>query len=362
MALSAAPALEIAQTFLMLPDLINYWLTGRVACEYTIASTSHLLEACTKQWAYPLMEAMGIPTRIFPEIVEPGQVLEKLHHTVVEETGLGPIPVVATASHDTAAAVATVPAQVDNHPLEETFHAYLSSGTWGLLGTELSRPLLSEKALTYNFANEGGPLGTIRLLNNALNLWLLQECQRIWALEGKDYTWGEMVQMAERVEPLIAFIDPHAPEFLTPEHMPKQLQAACHQTGQRVPETKGGIIRMILESLAFKYRYTIEKLADILGKKPQVLHIVGGGGRNKMLSQFAANAINIPVVTGPYEATSIGNIIMQMIATGDLTSLEEGRELVSVSFPIETYLPVDSDVWEEQYRKYIRVTGLPFTA
>ncbi len=352
MVTSDSPALKIAQTFLMMPDLINYWLTGRTACEYTIASTSHLLDAQTKQWAYPLIEAMGVPTHIFPEIIKPGQVLEKLHHTIAEETGLQQVPVVATACHDTAAAIASVPAKVDHY-------AYLSSGTWGLLGTELSQPMLTEKVLQHNFANEGGVSNTIRLLHNSVNLWLVQECRRIWAMEGQDYSWDELVKMSEQVKPFIAFINPHAPEFLLPENMPGKVREVCQQTGQSMPQTKGEIIRVILESLAFKYRYTLEKLVDILEKKPQVLHIVGGGGRNKMLSQFCANAINLPVITGPYEATAVGNIIMQMIAVGDLASLEEGRELVSVSFPTETYSPLVSDVWEEQYRKYLEVIGLP---
>lgn len=324
MARRRSPLLAGAQTFLMLPDLINYWLTGRMACEYTIASTSHLLDAQAKTWSVPLIEAMGIPAHIFPEIIKPGQVLEKLHPTVANEMGLHQIPVVATASHDTAAAIASIPAEVENY-------ACLSSGTWGLLGTVIPRPILSDKVAAYNFANEGGVSGTIRLLQNSINLWLVQECQRIWAGAGKHYSWDTLVKMAKQAKPFMAFINSDAPAFKLPEHMPATLQAACRQTGQRVPQTNGEIIRVILESLAFKYRFALDKLADILGRQPQVLHIVGGGGRNKLLCQFAANDLNLPVVAGPYEATSVGNILMQMIAMGDLASLDEGRELVKAS-------------------------------
>jgi sugar (pentulose or hexulose) kinase len=227
------------------------------------------------------------------------------------------------------------------------------------LGTEISQPILTDKVAAFNFANEGGVSGTIRLLHNGINLWLARECRRIWAREGENHSWAPLIKMAEQAKPFVAFIDPDAPAFKLPEHMPATLQAVCRHTGQSVPQTKGAIIRLILESLAFKYRYTLDKLADILGKRPQVLHIVGGGGRNKLLNQFTANALNSSVVAGPYEATSVGNILGQMIATGDLANLDEGRKLVRASFPTETYTPVDSEVWEEQYDRYLKVTGLP---
>lgn len=352
MTLSDSPLLEIADTFLMLPDLINYWLTGRAASEYTIASTSHLLDAQTRVWSAPLIEAMGLPARIFPELVEPGQMLAKLHPTVGEETGLGQIPVVATACHDTAAAIASIPAEVDDY-------ACLSSGTWGLLGTVIARPMLTGKVAAYNFANEGGVAGTIRLLHNSINLWLAQECRRIWASDGETYSWEALIKLAEQARPFLAFINADAPAFKLPAQMPATLQDACRQTGQSVPETKGEITRVVLESLAFKYRHGLEKLVDILGRRPHILHIVGGGGRNRLLCQFAANALQLPVIAGPYEATAIGNILMQMMAAGDLANLDQGRQLVRASFPPKTYWPADSDVWEAQYRRYLEVTGLP---
>jgi sugar (pentulose or hexulose) kinase len=352
MARSGSPLLELAQTFLMLPDLINYWLTGRAVSEYTVASTSHLLDAQSNDWSISLINAMGIPTGIFPEIILPGQVLAKLHPSVAEATGLGPIPVVAPACHDTAAAIAAVPAAVDSY-------AYLSSGTWGLLGAVIPRPIITDKVAAYNFANEGGVSGTIRLLHNSINLWLVQECRRIWAREGENLSWEALIMLTRQARPFAAFIDPDASVFKLPAHMPTAVQHACGKTGQPVPRSKGEIVRAILESLAVKYRYSLDKLADILGRRPQVLHIVGGGGQNKLLCQFAANALNMPVIAGPYEATSVGNIIGQMVAGGDLSGFDEGRQLVANSFPTETYTPVDPDGWEAQYQRYLKVTGLP---
>lgn len=347
---SNSPALKNAKTFLMLPDLMNYWLTGRTISEYTIASTSHLLNARTKDWALDMIEKMGIPSHIFPEIMKAGNVIEKLHPVVAEDTGLHRIAVAATASHDTAAAIACVPAETDNY-------AYISSGTWGMLGCEVSEPILTDKALEYNFANEGAAPGNIRFIHNSVNLWILKECKRIWDLEGRRSSWDELMEMAQQAKPFLAFIDPQWPEFLLPENMPETMQKMCVQTGQNPPQTKGETVRVVMESLAFKYRYTFDNLTDILGRKPEVLHIVGGGGRNRLLSQFTANAINVPVITGPYDATSVGNIIMQMIAVGDISSYEEGKELIRMSFPSEAYTPVFSDTWEEQYHRYLSVTG-----
>ena len=332
--------LDTAVTFLMLPDLINYWLTGQIASEYTIASTSHLFDARNRDWAYPLIADMQLPAYIFPEIIEPGQVLARLHSTVTAETGLPAIPVVATASHDTAAAVTAVPSTQSNI-------AYLSSGTWGMVGVELKEPILTTKAQKQNFANEGGAGQTIRFINNNLNLWLVQECQRIWAEQGHVYSWENLVTLAEQSDSFVAHIDPNATEFFLPANMPQAVQQFCRRTGQAVPQTPGQIIRVILESLAFGYREAIDKLSEILWWKPDILHLIGGGGRNRLLNQFAANAAGLPVVVGPFEATSLGNILMQMVAVGDLSTLEEGRALVAASFPTETYLPTDLGKWVE---------------
>ncbi len=346
-----SPLLGIAHTFLMYPDLINYWLTGRIACEYTSASTSHLLNAQTKTWAGSLIGAMGLPSHIFPEIAAPGQVFESLHASIVRETGLPSLPVITTASHDTAAAVAALPATRRNY-------AYLSSGTWGLLGAEVPQPILTNPARENNFANEGGVNG-IRFIKNNVNLWLLQECRRVWTEQGQNYGWDELVTLAEQSEPFLACVDPNAVDFLVPVDMPQAIQQFCRQTGQTVPQAPGQIVRVILESLAFKYRESVDKLSEILGKKPEVLHILGGGGRNRLLNQFAANAVALPVIAGPAEATAAGNILMQMIALGDLESLSEGRELIRRSFPTETYTPQNTAVWNEKYQQYLAVAEFP---
>jgi len=346
-----SPLLEIAQTYLMIPDLINYWLSGRAVCDYTIASTSHMLDARKKLWAYPIIRAMGIPEHIFPPIIQPGQVLERLDKLVAKETSLTRLPVVAIASHDTASAVVSVPAKTKDY-------LYLSSGTWGLLGTLTPEPIINHKVMKYNLSNEGGVFNTIRLLKLIPNLWLLQECWRIWAQEGEDLSWDELVSLAEQAKPFMASVNPEADDFTLPDHMPLMVQQTCRDLRQEVPQSKGEIVRVCLESLAFSYRYTIDQLFDVLGQKPEVLHILGGGTKNRLLNQFTANATHINVVTGPTEAAVLGNIIMQMIALGDISGLEEGRELLRASFPTETYSPFDSDLWEDQYQKFLKTLDL----
>jgi rhamnulokinase len=347
-----SPILEIAQTYLMMPDLLNYWLTGRAVCEYTIASTSHMLNARSKQWAYHVIEAMGIPEHIFPPIVQPGQVLEMLDWNITEETGLLRLPVIASSSHDTASAVASVPAKTDNY-------FYLSSGTWALLGAELREPVITKKVMDYHVTNEGGVFNTIRLLRDISSLWLLQECKRIWTLEGDQYNWNDLVLMAEKAEPFMAYINPEAEEFVLPTNMPQAIQKACRRMVQNVPQSKGEIVRVCMESLAFTYRYTFDQLVDIIGRRPEVLHMVGGGIQNKLLNQFTANVINLPVIAGPVEAAALGNVIMQMIAIGDLGSLAEGRNLVGTSFPTETYTPMDVNLWEDKYQGFLKTLKIP---
>ena len=352
MVISESPILGIADKFLMIPDIINYWMTGRAACEYTNASNSQFLDARTKKWAYPLIRAMGIPEHIFPEILEAGSILGDMLQSILDETNLPPVPVIATVTADTGAAVASVPADIENF-------AYLSSGTWGLLGVELPQPMLTEPVMKYNFGNEGGVFGTIRLLRNIPNLWLVQECRRIWALEEKQFSWGELIQFAQEAQPFLAFIDPDQPQFLIPENMPATIQETCRLSRQITPASKGEFIRVCLENLAFKYRHTIDKIAKILSRTPEAFHIIGGGARNKMLCQFAANACNMPVIVGPEEATAVGNIIVQMIALGDLKNHNEGRDLIRQSFPTEQFYPQAPVQWESEYKKFLSVTGLP---
>jgi sugar (pentulose or hexulose) kinase len=343
--MDGSPLLDIANTFLMYADLLNYWLTGRIASEYTVATLSHLIDVRKRRWALDLIETMYLPSNIFPEIIEPGTVWGELHPSVRLETDLPAIPVMAVGSHDTASAIAAVPASNERH-------AYVSSGTFGMIGVEITEPILTKKALDYTYSNEGGVANTIRFIHNNINLWLVKECRRIWAEEGKAYTWEELTSLAEKSEPFTAFIDPNAPKFALPSNMPEAIRQFCSKTGQFKPQTEGQMSRVILESLAFMYRDAVDKLTEITGRRPEVLHIVGGGGRSRLLNQFAANATRMPVIAGPYEATSIGNIIVQMIGSGALSNLAEGRELVRRSFPTETFTPKDTDMWEDYYHRY----------
>lgn len=352
MVTSESPTLKIANKFLMIPDIINYWLTGKAVCEYTNASNSQFLDARSKKWAYPIIEAMEIPNHIFPEIIEAGNIIADVQQSILDETNLNQLPVIATVTADTGAAVASVPADIENF-------AYLSSGTWGLLGVELPQPMLTDKVLEFNFGNEGGVFNTIRLLRNIPNLWLVQECRRIWSLDGQHHSWEELIHMAEDADPFIGYIDPDQQQFLIPDNMPHTIQETCQKTGQRVPQSKGDLIRVSLENLAFKYRHTIDKLTKILGRTPETFHIVGGGARNKLLCQYAANACNMPVIVGPEEATALGNIMVQMIALGDLKDHAEGRELIKKSFPTEKYFPQNPSMWENEYKQFLHVTGLP---
>jgi sugar (pentulose or hexulose) kinase len=347
-----SPALEQAERLLLIPDLLCYWLTGEARGEMTNHSTTQLFDTRARTWSLPLIRAMGLPEKIFPALIEAGTPLGLLLSDLAAESGLARLPVIATASHDTAAAVASVPS------LAADF-AYLSSGTWGLLGAEISEPRLDPKVMAYNFGNEGGVLRTIRLLRNIVNLWLLQECRRTWWLEGQDLSWEALISAAEQAEAFRACIDPDAPELVLPENMPRAIQAYCSRTGQPVPQSVGQIVRTCLESLAFKYRYTVDKLADILGHPPAVLHIVGGGAQNRLLCQMAANALGRPVEAGPVEVTALGNLLMQMIGTGDLASLSEGRQLIRASFPTQIYTPEAGQEWEERYHAFLKTTGLP---
>ncbi len=347
-----SPVLEIAKTFLMMPDLINYWLTGRKVCEYTNATTTQCLDATTRNWAFQMLGDLGLPVDIFPEILKPGQIIDNISAYVREEIGLVEIPVIAGATHDTAAAVAAVPASVDNF-------VYLSSGTWGLLGVEVPEPMLTKQVYDYNFGNEGGVYNTIRLLRNMVNMWFIQECTRVWKLGGKDYTWDKITKMTSEAERFTAFFDPDEPEFLLPDHMPKAIQGYCKRTGQKVPQSNGEILRTIMESLAMKYRYNFDKLTNLLGTPPEVFHIVGGASRNSLLNQLTANALAKPVIAGPAEATALGNIIIQMIAMGDVANIKEARLLLASSFPTKTFEPKDTRQWGQNYESFIEKTNLP---
>jgi rhamnulokinase len=351
MVLQKSPALEIAATFLMMPDLFNYWLTGQKVCEYTDTSTTQCYDPRLKTWAKPLLEKLGIPTHIFPEIVQPGTQLGPLLPAVAAETGAAAVPVIAPGSHDTASAVAAVPVATEN----EASFAYISSGTWSLVGTETDVPVITPSALAYNFTNEGGVQNTIRLLKNVMGLWLVQECRRTWAQHGQELSYAELTQLAAEAPPFAAWVEPDDASFFAPGDMPSRIADFCSRTGQTPPASTGAFIRCALESLAFKYRWVIEKAEELTQRRMTVVHIVGGGSQNRLLNQFTANASGRPVVTGPSEATAIGNILLQMLALGQIKSLREGRTLVRDSFPVETYEPQDTTAWNEAYGRFLKL-------
>ncbi len=339
------PTLGIAKTLLMMPDLLNFWLTGRKVSEYTIASTSQLLDARSRDWARDLAGRLGLPTDIYPAIVEPGTVLGPLLPWVAEETGVRDLVVVAVGSHDTASAVAAVPAQGEDY-------AYLSSGTWSLMGVAAREPVINETTLEYNFTNEGGVGGTIRLLKNITGLWVIQESRRAWARDGESLSWDEITQCAAAAPAFTALFDVDAPDFLAPGDMPQRIREYAARTGQPAPDGVGDVARVVLESLALKYRWTLERMDRMMGRRIPTLHIVGGGTQNRLLSQFAANATGRTVVAGPIEATAVGNILMQMQAVGAIGSLDEGREIVRRSFNVEVFEPKDTAAWDDAYARF----------
>jgi len=346
MVVHRSPVLEVAETFLTMPDLFNYWLTGRKVCEFSIATTTQCYDPRQGDWARLLLERLDIPTHIFPEVVPSGTVLGQLLPAVASEVGVDNLPAIAPACHDTGSAVAAVPA-------EGSDFVYLSSGTWSLMGAELSEPVIDERSLGFNFTNEGGVCGTFRFLKNITGLWLVQECRRAWAREGEELSYDELTHMAAHAASLRSLVDPDCGEFLKPGDMPARIRAFCRKTGQPVPQSKGEIVRCALDSLALKYRWVLERLEEVLGRRLEPVHIVGGGTRNRLLNQFAADATGRRVVTGPIEATAMGNVIVQLMALGHIASVEEGRQVVRNSFDIGTYEPLDGDMWDEAYDRFL---------
>lgn len=344
------PALESAQDLLFLPDLLAYFLTGKKGTEYTIASTSQLLDPFKRDWDRELMEKLGIPAHIFGEVKLPGTVRGTLLPEIAKECGVAEIPVIAIGGHDTASAVAAVPAK------EKDF-AYISSGTWSLLGAEVQKPLCTEGVMKANYTNEGGVDGSIRLLKNIMGLWIIQECKREWDRRGSETSFGELVELSMQAPAFKAILDVDDACFLAPGDMPARIQAYCAKSGQPVPEGKGEISRVIYESLALKYRWAIERLEEDMLKKPiEALHIVGGGSKNALLNRFTAEAIKRPVIAGPDEGTIIGNLLVQAQALGAISGIRELREVVENSFPTKTFLPeTDGKAWDEAYQRYLKV-------
>jgi len=339
----APEVVDAARALATIPDLLNYWLTGRLCSEYTIATTTQFVHAKEQTWATKLIEEIGLPSRLLTAIVAPGTSVGALRSDV--SPALAGTPVIAPACHDTASAVASVYAGGST--------AFISSGTWSLLGTELPAPIITTGARDLNFTNEGGVAGTIRFLKNITGLWLLQSCRESWAAGGQDVQYDEL--MAAAADPHLAFrslIDPDHHMFMNPENMPERIGAYCRQTGQQEPSTPAAYTRAILESLALKYRAVLESLEELTGSRIEEIRIVGGGSRNCLLNQFTADATGRWVVAGPVEATALGNIAVQMVATGAVGSIADARHAIERSFPVQRFEPSAPDRWDAEYRRF----------
>ena len=346
-----SPALLNAERLLFVPDLLAYWLTGRQAVERTIASTSQLLDATSGDWAWGVIDALGLPRKIFGEVIAPGTVLGSIRGEVASFIGRAGIPVVATACHDTASAVAGI-------PMGGGENLWLSSGTWSIMGVETEEAITTPEALGLGFCNELGVDGSVRFLKNIGGLWLIQECKRQWELDGEKLGYAEMAALADEAAPFTAFIDPDDASFASPGEMPEKIRAWCEKTGQAVPRDKGQVLRVATESLALKYRVVYEGIRKLTGRDFKRLHAGGGGIQNELLSQATADALGIEVVAGPVEATSCGNVITQMIGTGHLPGIKAGRDLIRRSFEFRTFSPGDSAAWDAAFLRFKAVLGL----
>ncbi|WTW94157.1 rhamnulokinase [Streptomycetaceae bacterium NBC_01309] len=338
--------LDAASELLLIPDLLAYWLTGRIGAERTNASTTQLYDVRSGTWSTELAERVGIPAYLLPPLHDPGTPIGPLTADVAEATGLDPAtPVVAVGSHDTASAVVGVPARGRDF-------AYISCGTWSLVGVELDKPVLTEESRAANFTNEVGVDGTIRYLRNVMGLWILQECLRVWQSRGMATDLPTLLEQAAKETPFGSVINPDDPDFLPPGDMPARIARYCERTGQPVPRTPAAMVRCVVESLALAYRRTVRDAAALSGTTVNVVHLVGGGARNELLCQLTANACGLPVVAGPVEATAIGNVLVQARAAGVVGSLAEMRELTAKTQPLRTYAPVGGQSsWEEAERR-----------
>ena len=350
-----SPLLEMAQSWLMIPDLFHWLLTGVKANEYTNATTTQFLNPKTGKWATDLLAKFGIPTPMLGQIVQPGTKLGKLQAAVASDTNLTNALVIVPGTHDTASAVAAVPAasKLGQRP----DWCYISSGTWSLMGVETPQPVINDRVYQLNFTNEGGVGGTTRLLKNIAGLWLVQECRRVWKETGRDYAWEELSRRASDRTPLAALINPDHASFVAPDNMPAAIADFCTKTGQPAPATDGAIIRCALESLALRYRMVLGYLEELIGGRIETIHIVGGGAQNRLLCQMAADATGRRVVAGPVEATAIGNLAMQAVAKGAIGSIAQAREIIRHSFEVQEYRPKQPKVWDEAYGRFQKLVG-----
>lgn len=333
-----------ARQLVTIPDLFNYWLSGKLVCEFTNATTTQMVDPVRRVWARDLMQRVGLRADLPSPIVEPGTVIGTLLKDIVSNSILAGTPIIAPACHDTGSAVAAIAARDGT--------AFLSSGTWSLIGTELDAPVLTPQALKLNFTNEGGVNGTTRLLKNVMGLWMLQGCRDCCSAQGQSGGYAELVELAKREPAFAHFVDPDAELFLRPADMLAAIDLFCSKTQQPTPSNAGGYVRCILESLAMKYRLTLRNLEEICGRRIEQIRVVGGGSKNRLLNQFTANATGKRVLAGPVEATALGNIAIQIMATGEASSLREVRAIVDRSFPTEVFEPMDTDKWEQHFQRF----------
>lgn len=340
--------LERADKMLFMPDLFGYMLTGKMCAEYSIASTSQLIDLDKRTWSKEILDAFGIKESVFAPLVQPGTVLGELSKEICEECGVDPVPVISVCGHDTQSAITSVPCEDDDF-------AFLSSGTWSLFGTELDKPIVNETSMNINITNEGGFDGSTGFLKNIIGLWLIQESRRQWKREGKEYSYADLEKLALAAEPFKCFIDPDAPEFVPHGNIPERVREFCRKTGQYVPETVGEIMRCIYESLAMKYRLTFEKLRECTERDYPVIHVIGGGTKDGLLCQMTANSCDRTVKAGPIEATVMGNVAVQLMSDGSVENIGQARKIVAESSELKTFEPKDTDKWAEAYEDFLKV-------
>lgn len=340
--------LAAADCFLMMPDFLNWCLSGERACEFTNATTTQFFDPIARGWATDLLREVGLPTGIFPRVVQPGTHLGHLRPHIAAQAGLGKVEVIAPATHDTGSAVAAAPTSLSGSPT----WAYISSGTWSLMGVEVQQAILTPQSLDLNMTNEGGVDGTYRLLKNIMGLWLLQQCKRSFEKSGTVYSYEHLVSLASASEPLRSLVNPDDPTFLSPADMPSALQDFCRRTQQPEPKSEGQLVRCVLESLALKYAATLRGLEQLVGKPMEVIHVMGGGSRNALLNQFTADACERPVLAGPVEATVLGNLLVQVKARQELSSLAELRSVVRHSNELTSFEPRSSGAWSEARARF----------
>ncbi len=345
---SRSQILKAADKLLFMPDLFNFLLTGEKKSEYTIASTSQLLNAKDKKWEKTIFSELNLPMDLMSDIVMPGTKIGNLHSSICNSVGLESADVIAVGSHDTASAVAAVPNLGNNW-------AFISSGTWSLIGIETDSPIINENSLKYNFTNEGGVGGKIRFLRNIMGMWIIQQLKKEWELEGDEYSYSELSEMAAQAISFKCVIDPDNSDFLNPESMIEAIKNFCIKTNQESPQNKGEYVRCVLESLAFKYRLLIDKINLFKDGKIDTINIVGGGSQNDLLNQFTSNSTGLKVIAGPVEATAFGNIMVQAITVGKIKDIKEGREIVANSVNLKEYYPSQKLVWDQEFRKVNKI-------